>query len=724
MAIGHTVNSAGDRQSLEAHLAGVARAARTFAEPLGAGDAGYWLGLWHDLGKFHPRFQAYLRSCEADPRHREYVDHKAAGAILADQHLDLLSMIIQAHHGGLRDPGYFKAWLDERVATGEPEQSLTLARQSIAELEPDKDVRPPAVLRASRALDLELFVRMLYSALVDADSVDTERHYFPEKAFVRAGIPLVGELWDRFQVDQASLLAQAPKGELSMVRRIVYEAAITAAGSSPGFFRLAVPTGGGKTRTGLGFALRHASLHGLDRVIVAVPFLTITEQTADEYRRILDPAGTDAVVLEHHSQAALAGDDDRADAAATWAALAAEDWDAPVVVTTTVRLFESLFANGRADCRRLHRLARSVIVIDEAQALPSRVLTPIVDMLTDLVTNYGTTVVISTATQPAFDVIPEFRRVQARDIVPARRVLYRDLRRVRYDWRLDQPMTWSEVASLMRTEAQVMAIVNTKPDAHALLEALDDRDAVHLSTTLCGAHRRDVLELIKERIHSGEPCHVVTTQVVEAGVDIDFPVVLRALCPLDSIIQAAGRCNREGRLAEGNVVVFEPADGRLPPGTYTTATGRTRVAVAQGIDMDDPEAIEAYFRRLLVPPFTDTDALGVQKLRDRLQFEAVGRTFRMIDEDTESVVVRYRGLDQEGGAVDELLADLRAKRGSPKLLWRRAQPFVVSLRRRDAMRYREAHLITELLPGLGEWHGAYDAVLGLRDGIGPELLLA
>lgn len=723
MAIGHTVNSAGERQSLEAHLVGVADAARAFAEEFGAGDAAYWLGLWHDLGKFHPRFQDYLRACEADPRHREYVDHKAAGAVLADKHFDLLSMVIQAHHGGLRDPGDFKRWLDERVATGEPELSLALARAAIGQLEPGGDVRPLVVRSPSRGLDVELFVRMLYSALVDADSVDTERHYFPERTPVRAGIPSIGVLWDRFQSDQAMLLARAPDGELSRIRRLVYEAAITAAESPPGFFRLAVPTGGGKTRTGMGFALRHASLHGLERVFVAVPFLTITEQTADEYRRILDPAGTDAVVLEHHSQADLAGDEDRADGAATWAALAAEDWDAPIVVTTTVRLFESLFANGRSDCRRLHRLARSVIVIDEAQALPSRVLTPIVDALTDLVTNYGTTVVISTATQPAFDVIPEFRKVQARDIVPDRRVLYRDLRRVRYDWRLDQPMTWPEVADVMRTEAHAMAIVNTKPDAHALLEALDDPSAVHLSTTLCGVHRRDVLGLIKERIRAGEHCRLVSTQVVEAGVDLDFPVVLRALGPLDSIIQAAGRCNREGHLAEGRVVVFDPAEGRLPPGAYRIATERTRVAVAQGIDMDDPQAIEAYFRQLLVPPFTDTDALGVQKLRDRLQFEAVGRAFRMIDQDTESVVVRYRGPSGQDDAVDELLEDLRAKRGSPKLLWRRAQPFVVSLRRRDAERYREEHLITELLPGLGEWHGAYDAVAGLRDGVGPELLL-
>lgn len=189
MAIAHTVNRLGQRQSLEAHLVGVAEAARSFAEPLGAGDAAYWLGLWHDLGKFHPRFQAYLRACEADPRHREYVDHKGAGAILADKHLDLLSMIIQAHHGGLRDPGHFRRWLDERVTTGEPEQSLALAREAIAGLEPGGDVRPQAVRQPSRGLDVELFIRMLYSALVDADSVDTERHFFPGRTLVRARIP-------------------------------------------------------------------------------------------------------------------------------------------------------------------------------------------------------------------------------------------------------------------------------------------------------------------------------------------------------------------------------------------------------------------------------------------------------------------------------------------------------------------------------------------------------
>jgi len=728
LAIAHTRNEAGAQQDLVEHLTAVAKLTREFARGLGAEEAGYWLGLWHDIGKFHPRFQSYLAACERDPAHREYVDHKAAGAVLASDPASpaglgtLMAMVLQAHHGGLKRHTDFTQWLRDRVATGEPAAALLLAREAMGTLEPSAAVPLPAwIEQATDRAPVEMFLRMMFSALVDADSVDTEHHHHPERTGLRKFRTAMADLWRRFESNQNNVLASARDDRLTEVRREVYEAAVAAADGATGFYRLAVPTGGGKTRSAMAFALRHAMRHDLERVIVAVPFLTITDQTAEVYREIFEPGSTGRVVLEHHSQARDV-ESDSMDPDSRWARLAAEDWGAPVVVTTTVQLFESLFSNTRSDCRKLHRLARSVIILDEAQALPSHVLRPIVDALADLTVNYGTTVVISTATQPAFDVIPEFARVKATDIITNPRPLFRGLSRVHYDWRTKDTMTWDQVAHLMRLEPQILTVVNTKPDAHSLLAALGDPLALHLSTTLCGAHRRHVLDEVRGRLKRGETCRLVTTQVIEAGVDIDFPVLLRALAPLDSVIQAAGRCNREGLRPSGKVIVFDPADGRVPPGAYRVATEKTRGLVATGVDPDDPEQVTAYFRALLVRPFIDTDARGIQALRARLDYPEVASQFQMIREKTQSVLVPYRRPDQPKEA-EELRRDLQARRGDPRQLWRRAQPYLVSLPARKADDFEAQGLITEIMPGLGEWHGDYDAVIGLRDGIGPESLV-
>lgn len=728
MTIGHTKNARGERQDLVDHLRAVSSLTEQFAAPLGAAEAGRLLGLWHDVGKWHPRFQAYLERCEIDPKHREYVDHKAAGAELASRHLGWpLAMVIQAHHGGLQDPTGFDSWLKERRATGEPETSLALAGAALQTLEPHSPPSLPLRLETAKSeLEVELFLRLMFSALVDADSLDTEGHEYPERRAVREPRATIDELWQLFAADQEQHMASQsqPTSLVNEVRRTVYEACLAAADRPTGVFRLTVPTGGGKTRSGMAFALRHAQRHGLRRIVVAVPFLTITDQTAAEYRKIFDRAGMGGTVLEHHSQAGDSNDESF-DADSVWDRLAAENWDAPIIVTTTIQLLESLFSNRRSACRKLHRLSESVVILDEAQALPSRLLSPILDVLRELTSEYGSSVVVSTATQPAFEVIPEFARIKAREIIPEPIKIFTALKRVRYDWQHDRAMSWADVADLIREAEQVLAVVNTKPDAHALLAAIGDPDALHLSATLCGAHRRDVIGDVKARLLAGMPCRLVTTQVVEAGVDIDFPLVLRALAPLDSILQAAGRCNREGSLAEGRVVIFDPADGGLPAGDgYRMATDKTRALLAsRSVDPDDPATAVEYFRSLLVPPFTDTDREGIQSLRGRLAYPDVARSFRMIKDDTESVVVRYRSplrLDDPG----ELIERLRGRRGDGRALWRSVQPYLVSMVSRKAERYRAEGLITEVVPGLGEWHGRYDGVLGLIDGLGPEELIA
>jgi CRISPR-associated endonuclease/helicase Cas3 len=702
------------------HLETVAELARSFAEPFGADELAYQLGLWHDIGKSNPEFQAYLQTCHADPDHKgRGPDHKAAGTALARQYVEPLALLIQGHHGGLKKPADCQQWFTDRQqdrstdgTTTAIEAAITTMRARLPTIDPPGPLALPSYVRTTESA--ELFLRMLFSTLVDADFLDTEQHRNRRKAAYRGSTATLSTLWERFAADQHQYTGHDDT-PVNQARQHLYADCLAAAEQPPGLFRLAIPTGGGKTRSGMAFALRHALYHGMERVIVAVPYISITEQTASVYRGIFE-AETDTapVVLEHHSGAAAQHDDTaeyRPDR--VWARLAAENWDAPIVVTTTVQLFESLFANQTSRCRKLHRLARSVIILDEAQALPLHLLTPVLDGIRQLCDNYGATVVLSTATQPAFDSIRSFADLPAHDIVPDAARWFTALKRVDYDWQMDRALTWAEVAETMQTAEQVLAIVNTKQDALDLLDALDDPEALHLSTLLCGAHRRDVIAKIKQRLRDGLPCRLVSTQVIEAGVDLDFPLVLRALGPLDRIIQAAGRCNREGRLDRGRVVVFTPATGSLPPGSYRAATDVTRSLIGKGtLDPDDPEWVRRYFRQVLET--VDLDREQIQQARATLDYPDVAQRFRMIDEDTEDVIVAY-GDDHARQWVFDLIAQLQQKPANARMLLRRLQPYLVSLRVPVAQKYRAAGLIEPLadFAGLGIWHGAYDAVRGL-----------
>lgn len=703
----------GHWHSLVDHLTRVAELARDFAAPFGAGDLAYYLGLWHDVGKANPAFQDYLRRCHSDPDHKgRGPDHKAAGATLAEQHMPALALLVQGHHGGLRTATECKPWLDTHQKEDGAVITAAIAqlRQLLPHLDPPQRLPQPPYLRDKRSA--EFFLRMLFSALVDADFLDTEQHFQQARADLRGSPLTIADLLARFEASQAPLSGQNDT-PVNQARDALYRACIAAAEQPPGLFRLAIPTGGGKTRSAMAFALRHALKHGQRRVIVAVPFISITEQTADVYREIFQAGDDDdRVVLEHHSGDAQRGEASDYSPHERWKRLAAENWDAPIVVTTTVQLFESLFANQTGRCRKLHRLANSVIIFDEAQALPPQLLAPILDGLRQLCANYGATVVLSTATQPAFESIPAFD-LPAREIVPDAARWFTALRRVAYDWRVQQPLSWPELAELMRAEPQALAVVNTKKDALALLDALGDSEALHLSTLLCGAHRRAVIATVKERLRSGQPCRLVSTQVIEAGVDLDFPLVLRALGPLDRVIQAAGRCNREGRLPElGRVIVFEPAEGGLPPGPYKAATNITRALIGGGaLDPDSPVDVRGYFRQLFAT--LNLDPHNIQQLREGRDYPRVAQEFRMIDEDTESVIITSYGSEAEQQRVQADIAALQADPSRARQTLRRLQPYMVALRSDLARRYRASGLIGELLPQVGIWYGVYDPTYGL-----------
>ncbi len=722
MAYAHSKNNAGKRHDLVEHLMSVAEQAREFAAPFGGGDLAYWAGVWHDLGKFNPAFQAYLLACEARPKGGpKGPDHKRAGTTLALAQVQPLGLLIKGHHGGLPAMQGLPGWVKEPSAQGAVTDALARARAALgARLDPPSPPAPPAWV--TDQLSAEFFLRMTFSALVDADCLDTEAHFNPDRTGVRAGTPDLAPLWAELAAAQQDMLSKAIDTPVNRVRREVYEACLTAAEQEPGFFRLTVPTGGGKTRSGLAFALKHALAHDFDRVIVAIPYTSIIEQTASVYRKIFDD---ERAILEHHS--ALGGREAEDDAPVTpeaqWARLATENWDAPIVVTTTVQLFESLLGNRTSACRKLHRLARSVIVLDEVQTLPPHLLKPTLDVLRRLVANYGASVVLCTATQPALDAAADFPGLPGiREIVPNAPQHFAALTRVRYEWPcLTERWSWERVADELRAAPQAMAILNTKDDALALLVALDDPAALHLSTLLCGAHRRAVLAEVRRRLKAGEPCLLVATQVVEAGVDLDFPTVLRALGPLDRIVQAAGRCNREGQQAEGRVVIFAPEEEHQPPGAYRIGTDVTKIALraaAGDPDLDDPATYTDYFRSYYGG--NDLDRAQVQQARQAFDYPEVAHRYRLIDDDAASVVVRYRG-GTDGGYngepnVDALLAALRAHPERSRGLMRRLQPYIIGVRQRLLNTYVSDGLAQEVLPGLWEWHGKYDAVRGVGNG--------
>lgn len=721
--VAHTPPAGGDDwHYLDDHSVAVADLAASFAEAFGGQDVARWLGLLHDAGKAHPDFQNYLRLCAREPSRRHpTVDHKSAGAFLLQSARDLPQVLL-GHHGGLSDLGAVNGRIRDLNQNQRERMDEAWRRfQSMGLALPMTSQPTPEWARNSKQSH-EFYLRMLFSCLVDADALDTEAHWHREASATRSvETPSLANLWTRFEADQAELVARVRAGDqasspVNSIRAEVYDACIQRAECAPGFFRLTVPTGGGKTRASTAFALRHAVHHRLDRVIFALPFLTITDQTVDVLRGAV---GSDRAVLEHHSGIEPIGDsatgeettDDR------WRRLASENWDAPIVVTTTVQLFESLFARKTSRCRKLHNIARSVVILDEFQTIPAHLRAPIFDVLKELVTHYGASVVLCTATQPVLDTIEaELDALGARvtELAPEPAKAFAMLERVRYEWPcVDEAWAWERVAEEMREAGQSLTIVNTVRDASTLYRELGDPDAFHLSTRMCGAHRREVLGTIRRRLLNGEPCRVVSTQLVEAGVDLDFPLVLRAIGPLDRIAQAAGRCNREGRLfGKGRVVVFSIGDDAMPGGAYRHGAGVTRGLLREErVDFNDPGTFDRYFRRLYADQAADVH--GIQAYRAGREYELVAEHFRMIDDDTFPVLVQYDNIAME--ARDALVAASRRPGVRLRDAFRAIQPYVVACRFYERGVFEKAGVIEELVSGLWEWKGGYDTKLGLAD---------
>ncbi len=710
----------------------MAARAREFAAAFDSGVVAEWLGWWHDAGKVDEEVQRYLRG---ETNRERGPDHSSAGMLAAADlgHLWPLAFNVAGHHGGLMDEANdgannLRARIERKREDPRVVAALEDVRPFLAGQAPEigaEDV--PAFAKHSKHA-MELWLRMLHSALVDADWLDTEAFMQPEKAATReraAGdlTALGTALRDRLEREQDDLI-ERHRGttDVNAARAEVYQACLRQAEEPQGVYSLTVPTGGGKTRSVMAFALRHAFEHELRRVVVALPYTSIIEQNAADYRDLLGAEH----VLEHHSAVVFKEHEEPTEAERR-ARLAAENWDAPVVVTTTVQLLESLFASQNRRLRKLHRLARSVIVLDEVQTLPPRLLDPTLDMLRALVRDYGVTLVLCTATPPALgarDGFPGFEDVT--EIVPDPKALARRLRRVEYEVEEDEAWDWPRVAAEMLTEPQALAVLNTKKDALALLDALPtDAAALHLSTRLCGAHRRAVLEEVHRRLGEDKPIRLVATQVVEAGVDIDFPLVLRALGPLDRIVQAAGRCNREGKLKNengqprlGRVVVFRPAEGGLPPGAYKAGADEALTLIREFVrlDLGDPDTALMFFRRLYGVLELDQD--NVQGHRRHLRFEQTARAYRLIREEDVPVVVRYDADAEAAERREAVLREVERKGFADRDDFRALQPFAVGLREREHQQAVGIGDCYEVVPGVWRWTGGYDAGPDGRSGRG------
>lgn len=613
-------------EELERHLLAVGDHAAALAGKFGAAEFGLAAGLLHDLGKAKPEWQRYLRGIR-----NAKVPHAGEGARAAAEHYlrahrpsragigRLLAFAIAGHHAGLANgivPGSGLSPLDERLQDSEPMRSLI----DLPELAND----PIPLLGTTKSpFAWAFFVRMIFSTLVDADrlvseSFDIDSRGLPDLRKSSATVTSLKPVLDKFLAGRFG--DASAMDDLAVLRAEVQHDCRSAAQLAPGHFTLTVPTGGGKTLSSLAFALEHAAHHSgrFDRVIYVIPFTSIIDQTADVFRDALGDADS---ILEHHS----AFDDEKLDRrlgkednyGRERLRLAAQNWDRPVVVTTAVQFFESLFANSPKRCRKLHNIARSVIVLDEAQTLPLKLLRPCVAALKELARGYGCSVVLCTATQPSLTKESFAKASPAspppaemldgehvREIVAPHRSLFARLQRVRAEnaGTLDDAALVAAIAATSKG----LIIVNNRRHARELFDAMRNAglDGVrHLTTAMTAAHRQHALAQTRLELTDGKPVRLVSTSLIEAGVDISFDAVWRASAGLDQIVQAAGRCNRDGKLGHlgGRLTIFEPEakEGRKTPPELEQNAAATARVLARGLEPLSPEAVEAYFGELL-----------------------------------------------------------------------------------------------------------------------------
>jgi CRISPR-associated endonuclease/helicase Cas3 len=729
-SIAHVIYDSGNEHLLCDHLRAVAKIAGESNSSFG--EWACLAGRWHDLGKYSQSFQDYIR-CESGyeahlvDNHPGRVNHSSAGALYALEQLGtvgrLLAYVIAGHHAGLADWSGNEtgaAALEQRIEEGRFKNLLAQSLQGPESPPEDilKGIQPKQQPGWGSPDALHLWLRLVFSAVVDADFLDTEAFMDMAKANDRGVYPTLKQLaplFLRYMTEKTQ--KNAPPGSVNAIRGHILDQCITKAVLPPGLFSLTVPTGGGKTLSSMAFALNHAQAHGKRRIIYAIPYTSIIEQTAEVFRGIFGEA-----VLEHHSNFDPDKETQRS-------RLAAENWDAPLIVTTHVQLFESLFAARTSRCRKLHNIVDSVVILDEAQLLSVPFLQPMIDVINLLTLHCGVTFVLCTATQPKLEGWRDsFGRSQLRGLENVREIiddvpaLYTGLDRVSVTLpaEMNTPADWDSLACELQQFDSVLIIVNSRADCRELHSRMPD--AIHLSALMCGEHRSEVIADIRRRLKSGIPTRVVSTQLIEAGVDVDFPVVYRALAGLDSIAQAAGRCNREGCLeGKGKVVVFVPPKP-APAGLMRLAEEASKAVLYLRPSAPlSPETFSHYFQQYYGRAGAEgLDKHGIVKLLTanarqlQIQFRTAADRFRLVEEGiSHPVIVSYACAalpDKNSAPLIALLQQGIIHRE----LTRRLQRYTVNLYDRDFNRLRQQGDITEPISGVFVLNGAlYHSEMGV-----------
>jgi len=691
-------------QELAVHLKHTAILAEKFATKFSNSEWGRLIGLWHDLGKHSDEFQEYIKrnSGYEEGERLGKTDHTSAAAIFAKElypHLwPPISYCIAGHHAGLHN------WLPDIGISGDLSDRLKKIEllEKIRDRIKDEFIKIENLeLPCGKGIppeQISLWIRMLFSCLVDADYLDTERFMNHDSYKLRGQYASMSEIKKLFDEHMEKMSACSSNTPVNTVRRNILRDCVKAGTLEPGFFSITVPTGGGKTLSSMAWALVHALRYNKSRIIYAIPFTSIITQTAQIYRTIFG----DNNVVEHHSNL-----DENLDFQEH--KLAVENWDAPIVVTTNVQLFESLYSNRTSRCRKLHNLVNSIIILDEAQMLPPEMLKPILLVIRGLVDHFGVSLMLSTATQPAltgkiggkgqnsFEGIPAN---SVREVVTNTAKLAKDLKRVEImlPENINEISDWQVVADELIQYGQVLCIVNTRDQCKRLYDLMPE-GTIHLSRLMCTAHIMDCIAEIKHRLKNQLPVRVISTQLIEAGVDIDFPVVYRAIAGLDSIVQCAGRCNREGKLNQqgrlGLMKVFVPAKG-TPVGLMRKGadTFREMLNIRKESDLFEPNTFSEYFTMFYsrIDNFDKSDIKSLlwQDARQmKFQFATAAEKFKLIDDkNSKTIIITYK----EGNDLIELFK----RKGPETWLMRKLQRYAVSINERDFEEINKAGLIVEL----------------------------
>lgn len=707
--IAHSENLSGVIQTMKEHSSGVGKFMREFALSESFADLYEFCGLIHDIGKYSSDFQKHISGENNKVRHSIY------GAILATKQSMLdVAMPVYGHHSGL--PNRPDMLLDIKTEQSTPKSIYDEILKKW-----DEDTKNKVKIPGDESfrvipdvLQKELFVRMLFSSLVDADSLDTERHFCEDRFNARIYQPLnavflLNQLQQKRFIPFMNDLDKSDQ-PINKLRNFVRIYAESKANLPQGFFSLTLPTGMGKTLCSINWALHHALCHkNIKRIIIVLPFISIIDQTAEELKAIFNEEGKD-FVLEHHSN--IINIDDKNPDESSPKQLATENWDYPIIVTTAVQFFESLFSNKRSACRKLHNIQDSIIIFDEIQTLPLNVTEPTLVMLENLQQLCRCSILFCTATQPDFKTRKGFSGVNhIESLVEDPQHIFDETKRVAY-----QPLNGynqlaiSELADIVTKQGKsALVVFNTKKKARMFYEELrgiDGYQTFHLSTTMCPVHRKEIIRTIRQVLTSKEPIIVSSTQLIEVGVDMDFPTVYRELAPLESIIQSAGRCNREGKISLGDVYLFSLTESGQPSQEYRAWLEFANLLYRGNEEKLCTHDFYEYYYRELVKNYAHTDKYTITEDRKKLLYQTVADKYKIIDSSSQALFVYGYNSDSR-----QLYNQVKDKEYLTKQERQQVSQYCVQVF--DNFLRDNSSFIGSEQCGLLVWHGSYSSDVGL-----------